>query len=85
MTPCRRLRARVPSPSSILTCFEWCAKVLKAKTLINHNILLEKAMNMKINEKIHEETALLSTVFSFDSKLACGFYECLSEEWSAST
>ena len=23
--------------------------------------------------------------FSLDSKLACGFYECLSEEWSAAT
>ena len=28
---------------------------------------------------------LLLAVISFDSKLACKFYECLSEEWSAVT
>ena len=43
----------VPFPSSFLICFQWCAGVLKAKTLIGHYILLEKVMNMKISEIIH--------------------------------
>ena len=43
----------VPSPSSFLACFEWCARVLKAETLIGHYILLEKGMNMKISRVIH--------------------------------
>ena len=43
----------VPSPFLFLACFEWCTGVLKTKTLIGHCILLEKAMNMKIDEVIH--------------------------------
>ena len=43
----------IPSPSSFLACFEWCAGVLKAKTLIDHCILLKKAMNMKIDGVIY--------------------------------
>ena len=43
----------VPFPSSFFACFEWCAGVLKAKTLIGYYILLEKAMNMKIGGVIH--------------------------------
>ena len=42
----------VPSPSSFFAYFEWCAEVLKAKTFIDHCILLKKAMNMKIDEVI---------------------------------
>ena len=28
---------------------------------------------------------LLLAIFSLDFKLACKFYECLNEEWSAAT
>ena len=40
-------------PSSFLTCFEWCAEVLVAETLIGHYILLDKAINMKIDKIIY--------------------------------
>ena len=36
-----------------LFVFELCARVLEAKTLIGHCILLKKAMNMKIGGVIH--------------------------------
>ena len=36
-----------------LFVFELCAGVLEAETLIGYCILLEKAMNMKIDEVIH--------------------------------
>ena len=53
MWPMCEVRGGDPSPSSFLACFEWCAGVLEAKTLIGHYILLAKAMNMKIGEVIH--------------------------------
>ena len=54
MWPMWEVRGGVPSPSSFLACFEWCARVLEAKTLISYYILLEKAINMKIHGVIHE-------------------------------
>ena len=53
VAPCGRLGAGVLFPSSFFACFEWCARELEAETLIGHYILLEKAMNMKIDGVIH--------------------------------
>ena len=53
MDPCERLGVVVPSPSSFFVCLEWCARVLKAQTLIGYCIFLEKVMNMKINGVTH--------------------------------
>ena len=49
----------LPSPSSFLACFEWCAGVLEANTLISYCILLEKAMNMKIKKLYIDELRFL--------------------------
>ena len=69
----------IPSPFSFLACFECYVGILEAKTLIGHCILFKKDMNMKIGGVIHGYIALLLAIISLDSKLTCGFYECLSE------
>ena len=43
--------------------------MLKAKTLISYYILLEKAMNMKIDGFICGCVVLVLAVFSLDSKI----------------
>ena len=68
-----------------LFVFEWCTKVLEAKTLISYYILLKKIINMKIKDVIYEDVALLLAIISLDFKLVYNFCKCLSEEWSATT
>ena len=54
--------------------------MLKAKILIECCILLEKALNIKIDEVVHWNVALLFVIILLDFKLVCKFCECLSEE-----
>ena len=53
MWPMWEVRAGVPSFHYSVLVFEWYVGVLEAETLIGCCILLEKAMNMKIDGVIH--------------------------------
>ena len=57
-----------------------CVQVLRAKTLIGHCILFEKAFNTKIHIVIYFNITLLLAVFLLDLELVCKVCEFLSDE-----
>ena len=64
--------------SFIHCCFKvWCDRVLRAKTLIGCYILLNEALNTKIDRFTYLDVALVLKVLSLDLKLVCKVCELL--------